>query len=259
VKVHHLNCGTMNMPGAPMVCHVLVIETDNGLVLVDTGFGTQDCLNPARVGPFRHLIRPVLQPAETAAHQIEQLGFQISDVRHIVVTHFDMDHIGGIADFPDAHVHVTAAEARGAVHAPSLRERVRYRSAQWEYGPKLVEHTPDGEAWRGFAAAKPLDVIGDGVVLVSMPGHTRGHAAVAVDADEHWILHCGDAFYHPGTLERSRVPSVLRAQEEMFAFSRKQLHDNQARLAELYARKDPDLLIVCAHDPSLLTSALERS
>ena len=245
----------MNMPGAPMVCHVLLLETDNGLALVDTGFGSQDCLNPARVGPFRHVIRPVFRQAETAAQQIEKLGFKVSDVQHIVLTHFDMDHIGGLPDFPNARVHVTAAEARGAVHAPSLRERVRYRRAQWAHGPKLVEHAPNGEAWHGFAAAKPLDVIGDGVVLVSMPGHTRGHAAVAVDAGKHWILHCGDAFYHPGTLDRSRVPFVLRAQEEMFAFSRKQLHDNQARLAELYERRDPDLMIVCAHDPSLLAQA----
>jgi glyoxylase-like metal-dependent hydrolase (beta-lactamase superfamily II) len=255
VKVHHLNCGTMNMPGAPMVCQVLLLETDNGLALVDTGFGSLDCLDPTRVGPFRHLTRPVFQQAETAARQIQQLGFQISDVRHIVVTHFDFDHIGGLADFPDAHVHVTAAEARGAVHAPSLRERVRYRTVQWAHGPKLVEHAANGEAWRGFGSAKPLDAIGDGVVLVPMPGHTRGHAAVAVDAGQHWILHCGDAFYHPGTLDRSRVPIVLRAQEEMFAFSRKQLHDNQSRLAELYERRDPELMIVCAHDPSLLAQA----
>ncbi|PJE24387.1 MAG: hypothetical protein CK431_06280 [Mycobacterium sp.] len=259
MKVHHLNCGTINTPGVPMVCHVLLVETDNALVLVDTGFGTQDCRDPGRVGPLRHVIRPALQQSETAVHQIAQLGFQRSDVRHIVLTHFDFDHIGGLADFPDAQVHVTAAEARGAVHAPSLRERLRYRSVQWAHGPKLVEHGPEGESWRGFACAKTLSAISDGVVLVPMPGHTRGHAAVAVcaseGAGEKWVLHCGDAFYHRGALDRSGVPLLLRTYEGASAFNRRQLRDNQARLAELYERGEPDLDIVCAHDPSLFEQA----
>ena len=38
MKVHHLNCGTMhNLRVTRCVCHVLLVETDNGLVLVDTG------------------------------------------------------------------------------------------------------------------------------------------------------------------------------------------------------------------------------
>ena len=41
MKVHHLNCGTMNPPAtASVVCHLLLVETDSGLVLVDTGFGS---------------------------------------------------------------------------------------------------------------------------------------------------------------------------------------------------------------------------
>lgn len=261
MKVHHLNCGTMRAPGAPLVCHVLLVETGNGLVLVDSGFGLRDCDDPAgRLGVFRHVIRPALSRNETAAHQIAQLGFDTTDVRHIVVTHFDLDHIGGLADFPDAQVHLTAAEARGAVHAPSRRERIRYRRSQWSHGPHLVEHRPDGEAWRGFAAAKPLDLIDDGIVLVAMPGHTRGHAAVAVDAGHRWILHAGDAFYHPGTLDgHGRVPLVLRTQDVLVNYDRRQLLANQARLAELYQRRDPDLLIVSAHDPGLYAHARDTA
>lgn len=256
MKVHHLNCGTMDAPGADFVCHVLLLESNNGLVLVDTGYGAQDCRDPARIGPLRHLLRPALARHETAIHQIEQLGFRTSDVRHIVLTHFDFDHIGGLADFPDADVHVTVDEARGAVHAPTFRERLRYRSVQWAHGPKLVEHGPGGESWRGFAAAKHLDAIDDGVVLVPMPGHTRGHAAVAVDAGHRWILHCGDAYYHRNTLERGfQAPLAIRAQEVISAYSHKRLRANQARIAELYQRQDPDLLVVCAHDPKLYEHA----
>jgi glyoxylase-like metal-dependent hydrolase (beta-lactamase superfamily II) len=240
-----------------MVCHVLLVETDNGLVLVDSGHGSHDCDDPARrVGPTRHYFRPVLDHEETAVRQVQRLGFSREDVRHIVVTHFDMDHIGGISDFPDAQIHVTAAEVLGAMRAPSRQERFRFRPAQWAHGPKLVEHTPDGEKWRGFAAAKELNDIAPGIVMVSLPGHTRGHACMAVDAGHRWVLHCGDAFYHPGTVGGpARVPRLITTLEPVLAFDRKRVRDNHARLSELYERREHDLLMVCAHDASLYEHA----
>lgn len=252
MKVHHLNCGTMRSLVAPLICHVLLIETDGGLVLVDTGFGLLDIAAPVRrLGMIRHLNRPVLAPEETAAHQVERLGFRRDDVRHVVLTHFDSDHIGGLSDFPDAQVHLTSAEAAGALSPSSGQERSRYRPVQWAHHPNLVEHGPGGEAWRGFAAAEELTGISPGLVLIALPGHTRGHAAVAVDAGEHWVLHAGDAFFHRNTLDGGSVPTALRVQEAAIAHDRTRVRDNHARLAELHRRGDPDLAIICAHDPVL--------
>lgn len=254
MKVTHLNCGTMTPLAGRLVAHVLLVETDAGLVLVDTGFGLQDIANPARrLGPSRFLLRAALEPEETALRQVERLGHSPADVRHIVLTHFDLDHIGGLADFPHAQVHVTADEAAGAVRSPSPRERVRYRAAQWAHGPRLVEHSPDGEAWRGFAAAKELTEIAPGLVLVALPGHTRGHAAVAVDAGAAgWVLHAGDAFFHRATLDGQPPPALLRNFEKLMAFDRRAVARNHERLAELHQRGEPDLTIVCAHDPEQL-------
>ncbi|MDX2939768.1 MBL fold metallo-hydrolase [Streptomyces ipomoeae] len=253
MKVHHLNCGTMKMPGGRMVCHVLLVETDSGLVLVDSGFGMDDIRDPkGRMGSARFIARPALDTEETAVRQVERLGFGRDDVRHIIVTHFDGDHIGGLSDFPAAQVHVTAAEALGAMHAPSRQERNRFHPALWAHGPKFVEHNPDGEKWRGFAAAKELDAIAPGIVLISLPGHTRGHAAVAVDAGDRWILHAGDAFYHRGTLDgQTRIPAPVRLMENFVAYDLKKLRDNQARLAALHRKSEPDLVIVNAHDAVL--------
>jgi glyoxylase-like metal-dependent hydrolase (beta-lactamase superfamily II) len=262
VKVHHLNCGTLYPLGCgELVCHVLLVETGNGLVLIDTGFGPRDCDDPARrVGPSRHLIRPVLKRGEAAVDQVERLGFRRDDVRHIVITHFDGDHIGGISDFPEAQIHITAAEALGALRAPSRRERFRFRPVLWAHGPKIVEHTPDGEKWRGFAAAKVLDEMSPGIALISLPGHTRGHACVAVDAGHRWVLHCGDAFFHHGTVDgTAAMPRALAAFESVTAFDRKMMRHNHTRLIELYRRREPDMLMVCSHDRTLYEQAKETA
>ncbi|AGB25725.1 metal-dependent hydrolase, beta-lactamase superfamily III [Mycobacterium sp. JS623] len=165
MKVHHLNCGILYPLGCgEMVCHALLLETANGLVLIDSGFGTRDCADPPRrAGPSRYLIRPVLNAAEAAVNQVERLGFRPDDVRHIVLTHFDLDHIDGISDFQDAQIHITTAEALGALRAPTRGEKARFRRVQWAHRPKIVEHSPGGELWRGFATAKELDEVAPGV------------------------------------------------------------------------------------------------
>ncbi|MBU0703007.1 MAG: hypothetical protein KKC18_03995 [Chloroflexi bacterium] len=66
MRVHHLNCGTLNLPlgvalvgtgglftPARGVIHCVLVETDDGLLLVDTGFGTRDCITPT---PFIRLM-----------------------------------------------------------------------------------------------------------------------------------------------------------------------------------------------------------
>lgn len=260
MKVHHLNCGTLKSPGATLVCHVLLIETDAGLVLVDTGFGLDDCASPReRLGTARHLVRPILDPEETAARQLERLGFKREDVRHIIMTHFDFDHVGGLADFPHAQVHVTAAEALGAVHNPTPQEARRFRKAQLAHGPKLVEYEPKGESWRGFEAVRELEGVASGIAMIMLPGHSRGHAAVAIETSAGTLLHCGDAFYVKGMLDgETHVPWTLSTADRFMTWDRAHALANRERLAELWRQNDPDLFMFSSHDPELLTLARER-
>jgi len=49
MKIHHLNCGSLRgrFPRVEAIVYCLLIETAYGLVLVDTGLGPQDYLNPS--------------------------------------------------------------------------------------------------------------------------------------------------------------------------------------------------------------------
>lgn len=260
MKVHHLNCGSMRFPTSPLVCHVLLLETDGGLVLIDAGFGLGDIADPtSRIGWFRRVIRPVFDPAETAIRQIQCLGFRAADVRHILLTHLDYDHIGGVSDFPDATVHVTSAEAFGAFQRPTFLERRRYANAQWAQKSTIVEHAPGVEAWEGFAGVTRLHDVAPGVLLVPLPGHSRGHAAYAIEIGNHQILHVGDGFYHHSTLDgRGRMPLLLRLQESVITFDRHVMRRNQRRLFELQQRRGTNLELINAHSPVLYQRSLTK-
>ncbi len=256
MKVYHLNCATMNPPLAGrIVCHVLLCEQPNGLVLVDTGFGTADIADPARrIGPARHGLRPRLDVAETALHQVRALGFDPADVRDIVLTHLDFDHIGGLSDFPDALVHTTAAEHHAAMVAPSMQERLRYRAAQWAHGPRMKTYDGPGQPWRGFASAHQLAGIDDGIALIPMAGHTRGHAVIAVDAgDEGLLVHAGDAAFDGSSIDGLAADGAalapwptLRRFEKAVGLQRGKIAGNHARLAAL--RHELGARVFTAHD-----------
>ena len=264
LRVHHINCGTMcphggKLIGTPggwldpgrMVCHCMVIETTDGLVLVDTGVGTADVANPAaQLGrAFVALTRPKLDHQETALAQIQALGYTAADVRHIIVTHLDLDHAGGIPDFPHAQIHVHAREHAAAMN-PSLRERARYRRPHFAHNPNWVLHQEAGERWFGFDAVRALPAGGDDVLLVPLHGHTRGHCGVAVRANDGWLLHCGDAyFFHGEMAEPPYCPPGLVLFQNLVQVDRTARLANQLRLRELAQAKAGTVRLFSAHDP----------
>jgi len=254
-RIQHLNCATLRPHGsfggkvAPprMVAHCLLVERPDGLVLVDSGFGTGDLASPQRLGrPFVAAMRPALDARETAVAQVKALGYRVDDVRHVVLTHLDLDHAGGIGDFPKAKVHVDATEHLAAEKPHTLVEKRRYVHAQWAHSPDWALHGSGGDDWFGFEGVKAID---DDVVLIPLRGHTRGHSGVAVRRPEGgWLLHAGDSYFYNG--EVSTPPSTkpgLVAFQRLMAVDEASRRSNQERLRELRATHK-DVTVFSAHD-----------
>lgn len=264
MKVHHLNCGSMCPIGrrlltgkggwlepAHMCCHCLLIEGRDGLILVDTGLGTGDVLEPGRLGLGCHIFfRPRLLIEETALHQIRELGLDPRDVRHIVPTHLDLDHAGALGDFPQAEVHVFAKELQAALTRPRIREKFRYVPEQWAHGPHWSPHGLDGGRWMGFDAIRALPDTDEEVLLVPLTGHTRGHCGVAVRTDDGWLLHCGDAYFFRDEVEPGgHCPVGLKAYQSVLQMNKAARLSNQRRLRELKQQRGDEVTLFCAHDP----------
>jgi len=241
------------MTRGALCCHCLLIETAHGLTLVDTGFGTRDVRDPrSRLsGFFLALLSPDFREELTAIRQVERLGFKPQDVRHIVLTHLDFDHAGGLDDFPWARVHMLRQERDAAVARRSWLDQQRYRPRQWSDRSKWQVHDGmSGNHWLGFDQVCGGHGLPDDILMVPLVGHTLGHAAVAIRLANGWLLQAGDAYFHHREMDLATpwCTPGLRAYQWLMEKDREARLANQVRLRALRAAH-PEVDICCAHDP----------
>jgi glyoxylase-like metal-dependent hydrolase (beta-lactamase superfamily II) len=271
MRIHHLDLGPARPVGgrlmdgvsrgplARLTCHCLAIETDShGVVLVDTGFGLRDTMRPTPRLPAWNmaLLRPRLHPERTALRRLKKLGFAPTDVRHIVMTHLDFDHAGGLVDFPHATVHLTAAEAEAATNAHGFIERSRWRPAQW--GDTSRWHTVEtrlgnrssADTLFGLPNVREIEGLPPEILLVPLPGHTPGHAGVAVRGPRGWMLHAGDAYFNREEAHgEGKAPPLVVAYERLMTHDIVAQRDSLARLRQMLRAPDADIAVFCTHDP----------
>ncbi|MDQ4214842.1 N-acyl homoserine lactonase family protein [Microbacterium capsulatum] len=220
---------------SPRPINVYVIEHEKGLVLFDTGQDRASVTDPDYFPRglngffYRRLARFAIAPDETLTAQLARIGYDIADVRTVVVSHLHQDHIGGLAELTHASILVGAAELDAA----------RGRSA--ELGGYLAKHIfLPGLNW--VPVHGELDLFGDGAItLLPTPGHTPGSLSALVQrADPPPLLLVGDLTYDVALLGQDVIPGVG---------DKAGLHASTRRVAHL-AELHPGLVVLAAHDPA---------
>lgn len=178
----HWECGTLD----------LLVETNDGLMLVDTGLGTDDYIHHSGIlKVFRFITIVPLDPQEAAIRQVSRLGYKPEDVRHIVLTHMHFDHCGGLPDFPWAKVHVYRGEYEAFLGKRRQFADLAYVRRHIAHGPDWVLYDDTSGKWFDFSAIRlPFE---PEMWLVPLPGHTRGLCGVAVKTADGWLFNASDA------------------------------------------------------------------
>lgn len=183
MRVHHLNCISSCPLGGKLfdgrtasllrrgelTCHCLLVESEGGLVLIDTGFGLRDVADPSsRLSTFfLAMLKPDFREEMTALRQIERMGFCASDVRHILLSHLDFDHAGGLDDFLNATVHMLQIEREYAARQLTWLDCQRFRPQQWSTRANWQVHAErGGDTWYGFERVLPLAGFSDDIAFI---------------------------------------------------------------------------------------------
>lgn len=195
MSIRLLNCFTCNdrfgVLKTGMVC--LLIDTVQGLVLVDTGLGLGDYSHPSWMTQLFRVITEVrLDPNEAAIKQVQELGYKPQDVKHIVLTHMHFDHISGLADFPHAKVHVHKREYEAFTDGKILHWD------EFAYIPRYIAHKPGfilyetiDSKWYDFDAIRlPFE---PEIYFIPLFGHSHGQCGVAIRTSAGWFFHAADS------------------------------------------------------------------
>ncbi|WP_299141636.1 N-acyl homoserine lactonase family protein [uncultured Tateyamaria sp.] len=202
-----------------------LIRGQGRVILVDTGYDSAEAA--ARDRPIR------LDPGAALA----PFGLTPENVTEIIVTHLHYDHAGGLHLFPNATLHLQAAEMAYATGPCMCHDTLRMpftaghicEAIQRLYAGKVTFY--DGDAQ-----------IADGVTVHCIGGHSRGLQAVRVRTQAGWMVLASDAahFYENVAAEKP-FPIVVDLQDMLDGF---------ATLRRLASRPQ---LIVPGHDPLVRT------
>ncbi len=230
----------------------VIVHPSVGVVLVDTGLSREQT-HPFRyysvragglnAGIWRDSSNRIAADGDLVS-QLQGLGIGVDEVRHVVLTHLHEDHVGEVARFPGATVHVSRLEWED-------RARVAYTPsfdavARWDHFDFA-----DG-AFGPFAASH--DLLGDrSVVLLPTPGHTLGHAVAVAQLEGAAALVAGDALYTLRHLDPEAIASFNYFGPDGLAT----YQDSVRRIARL-GREREDLVLVVPHDPFAYNLVLTR-
>jgi glyoxylase-like metal-dependent hydrolase (beta-lactamase superfamily II) len=141
-------------------------------------------------------------------------------------------------------------ELEAAMKPESFKERERYRKLHWAHSPNWEAYEENyGEPWFGLDSIRDLKGLPHEILLVRLPGHTKGHCGVSIKTSNGWLFHAGDSYYfHKQMDENPKTPLMANLFQRFAHIDYEKAVETKNRVRELALQHKDEITIMCSHD-----------
>lgn len=184
-----------------------LIEHPKGIVLIDTGWHDINRTNALKNLSFHYPFNKVVLPPGQAVHeQLQQLGYQTSDIDYVILSHLHSDHADGLEHVANAKNILVSEEEWFTAN----KDKFRYLPHEWQkshISTFHLEHTGIGPTGKSF------DLFDDGTLeFIHTPGHTAGLCATRIKRHNDarpFLLLASDVGYAKKSWEHGILPGLV--------------------------------------------------
>jgi glyoxylase-like metal-dependent hydrolase (beta-lactamase superfamily II) len=220
-----------------------------GLILFDTGYTDRFYIETNRFPNtiYANLTKVEINKEDEVKAQLEKNGINPLEIKHIIISHFHADHIGGLCDFPNATFYCSQDALKQFLKIPTsiaFTKGILKNLVPIDFHDRIqiIEEISKSNTHPIFN--QTFDLFSDqSIGIVSLPGHAAGQIGILLRTSKRNYFLVADAVWNREAFINDRLPnSIVR----LFFHSWKDYKKSILKIKK-FSYANPDAAIIPSH------------
>ena len=195
--------------------YALILHPRKGYILFDTGYTTRffDATNSYPNKIYANKTKVVIEKKNEVKSQLESIGILAKEIKHIIISHFHADHIGGLKDFVNAKIYCSKKSYK---QVKSINNFFAFsKGILKDLIPKNIEKRlafiediatqKEDEIFK-----KKYDLFNDNTIIAyDLPGHAKGQVGILLETLKNKYFLIADSCWNIQAIKEDKLPNKI--------------------------------------------------